>query len=764
MKLGLLFLKRTDKQGWFRNVVIVFAIMLATATLLSAMALGNGFNKGFDRSHWFSNLRSAQERNLDLQNKGDRTVVKINDFAMFGKTRIREVGLYQLTDRAPLLPGLSRQPGAKEMFVSPGLLDLIAKNPDLKDRFAGYDLKLGVPNNLLSKPNEAMAIYQLPATIFTSRDGLDRATLVDQEQMSKISQPVQSRTRLITNIFMLICGLGVCFPLLVLVISATRVGMVQREQRYAALSLIGASKRQINGIILAETLAASGLAALLGSGLFVIFKKLILEQLKFDGDVMFASDLWPSLPVFFGVIGLVLMVAIIVNWWALRKVKTSPLGVVKDQKRLRKPTILGLLPLLIAGGIIWKLNQLGPQWFYPSNPGENSNRPELYFLGTFLLLMIGLLTAGAFLTYLVAKLLGKLARGASSVMATKRLQMFARPIFSSVSGVVLALFVGSFFLGTIASVEATLQQEFQSAQTNHDLQGQKINTNQLKIYEERSGEGRFYQLFQQHSQLMSLVKRHTQIQRYYSLAEEKGAKSTDEQSVFGEIYTCQELAQWTKLRCPTDYQPTDRVLIEEKHNQLVRVTPELLAKGKIYQSDIVLQFDNRTDLERGRKFVQNIIAQSIRQYGHGALIQSDDDALDVLSSVHGLVQAVMAGTALTIGVAGFSVAVAMIGSFFERKKSFSNLRLMGVDIAQLYRVVLIESILPLLLSTILAVTIGLLTVRYLVSVMSQKFVFAMPKTDYFWLVTVSLVVTIGIIISTLPILKRVTELESNRTE
>ena len=124
----------------------------------------------------------------------------------------------------------------------------------------------------------------------------------------------------------------------------------------------------------------------------------------------------------------------------------------------------------------------------------------------------------------------------------------------------------------------------------------------------------------------------------------------------------------------------------------------------------------------------------------------------------------MAGTALTIGVAGFSVAVAMIGSFFERKKSFSNLRLMGVDIAQLYRVVLIESILPLLLSTILAVAIGLLTVRYLVSVMSQKFVFAMPKMDYFWLVTISLVVTIGIVISTLPILKRVTELESNRTE
>jgi len=40
----------------------------------------------------------------------------------------------------------------------------------------------------------------------------------------------------------------------------------------------------------------------------------------------------------------------------------------------------------------------------------------------------------------------------------------------------------------------------------------------------------------------------------------------------------------------------------------------------------------------------------------------------------------------------------------------------------------------------------------------------MPKADYFWLVGISLLVTIGIIVSTLPILKRVTALESNRTE
>ena len=82
MKLGLLFLKRTDKQGWFRNIVIVFAIMLATATLLSAMALGNAFNKSFDRGHWYSNLLTAQRRNakrsLDLKKNDDRTVVKIN--------------------------------------------------------------------------------------------------------------------------------------------------------------------------------------------------------------------------------------------------------------------------------------------------------------------------------------------------------------------------------------------------------------------------------------------------------------------------------------------------------------------------------------------------------------------------------------------------------------------------------------------------------------------------------------------------------------
>lgn len=773
MNLGWLFLKRTDKQGWFRNVVIVFAITLATATLLSAMGLGNGFNKSFDRSYWFSNLRRAQDRNveldLDLKNNGDRTVVKVNDFAFFGKTKVREVGIYQITDKSPLLPGLARQPGKQEMFVSPAVLDLIAKEPELKERFAGYDLKLGVPDILLSQPHELMVIYQLPATIFASQDSLGEAALVDQTQMSKILEPVESRMRLITNIFMLICGLGVCFPLLVLVISATRVGMVQREQRYAALSLIGTSKRQINSIILAETLAASGLAVLLGSGLFVVFKKLILEQLKFNGDVMFAHDLWPSLPIFVGVIGLVLLVAVLVNWWALRKVKTSPLGVVKDQKRLKKPTVLGLLPLLVAGVIIWRLNQLGPNWFYPSVPGAVNNHPELYFLGTYLLLMIGLLTAGAFLTYLVAKLLEKLAGRASLVMATKRLQMFARPIFSSVSGVVLALFVGSFFLGTVSSIEATFARQYQLAQVNHDLESQKINTNQLKIHENRVADGRLYQVLQQHAKLMSLTKRHTQNKIFSEqLAGDDGSIETGMKALHGEIHTCQSLTEWTKLRCPDDYRPTDQVVVKTQHlanqNQLVRLTPELLAKGKIYNANIVLEFNNRADLEHGRKLVQNIVATEIRNHSHGGFIQADNDNFDFLSSVRGLVQAVMAGTALTIGVAGFSVAVAMIGSFFERKKSFSNLRLMGVDVAQLYRVVLIESILPLLLAAVMAIVVGLLTVKYLVSVMSSKFVFAMPKADYFWLVGISLLVTIGIIISTLPILKRVTELESNRTE
>src|SRR4029450_4247665 len=65
-------------------------------------------------------------------------------------------------------------------------------------------------------------------------------------------------------------------------------------------------------------------------------------------------------------------------------------------------------------------------------------------------------------------------------------------------------------------------------------------------------------------------------------------------------------------------------------------------------------------------------------------------------------QAAMAGGALTLLVAGCSRAVAVGGGLVERKRPFTLLRLTGAPTPALYRVVLLEAILPLLLAAVVA--------------------------------------------------------------
>ena len=58
--------------------------------------------------------------------------------------------------------------------------------------------------------------------------------------------------------------------------------------------------------------------------------------------------------------------------------------------------------------------------------------------------------------------------------------------------------------------------------------------------------------------------------------------------------------------------------------------------------------------------------------------------------------------ALTLLVAGCSLAVSVGGNLVERKRPFTLLRVSGTPIATLYRVVLLEAILPLAAATVVA--------------------------------------------------------------
>jgi hypothetical protein len=114
-------------------------------------------------------------------------------------------------------------------------------------------------------------------------------------------------------------------------------------------------------------------------------------------------------------------------------------------------------------------------------------------------------------------------------------------------------------------------------------------------------------------------------------------------------------------------------------------------------------------------------------------------------------------------IAGCSLAVSVAGGINERKRPFSLLRLTGVPLGVLRRVVAAESAVPLLAAAAVAIGMGFLAAHLFLQAQMQ-YALHLPGPAYFGLVAVGLAACLGIIGSTLPLLRRITGPETARNE
>jgi hypothetical protein len=117
----------------------------------------------------------------------------------------------------------------------------------------------------------------------------------------------------------------------------------------------------------------------------------------------------------------------------------------------------------------------------------------------------------------------------------------------------------------------------------------------------------------------------------------------------------------------------------------------------------------------------------------------------------------------SLPIAGCSLAVAVIAGLSERKRPFSLLRLAGAPLGVLRRVVALESAVPLLAIAVISIGAGFLSAGlFLRSQLNQSLV--APSAGYYVIVVAGLVASLGLIASTLPVLRRITGPESARNE
>ncbi len=118
---------------------------------------------------------------------------------------------------------------------------------------------------------------------------------------------------------------------------------------------------------------------------------------------------------------------------------------------------------------------------------------------------------------------------------------------------------------------------------------------------------------------------------------------------------------------------------------------------------------------------------------------------------------------VSLPIAGCTLAAAIAAGLADRKRPFSLLRLTGARLATLRRVVALESAVPLLAVAAVAIGTGFGAAAEYASV-AQHYAMVAPGAAYYLITAGGILVSLGIIAATFPLLKRITGPEVARNE
>ncbi|MGW2629619.1 FtsX-like permease family protein [Streptomyces chattanoogensis] len=216
-------------------------------------------------------------------------------------------------------------------------------------------------------------------------------------------------------------------PVMVFIGTSLRFGNERREQRLAALRLVGADVRTTRRIASGEALFGSLLGLAGGAVLFLGGRQFASPITLWDVNV-FPSDVTPGPLAAAAIAVLVPAAAVLVTLIAQRGITVEPLGIVRNRPVLRRRVLWRLaMPAL---GAVLMLPAAGAPW---TDTGLNTLRLAV---GSMLLLF----GVTALLPWLVDAVVGRLRGGPVPwQLAVRRLQLSSGTATRAVGGITVAV-------------------------------------------------------------------------------------------------------------------------------------------------------------------------------------------------------------------------------------------------------------------------------------------------------------------------------------
>jgi hypothetical protein len=767
-RLGLRLTLRSGREALIRLLVTTAAVAIGVTVLLSVLAEFHGFQYTNNQPAWQSTQPMAAQG-------GSRADTELWNYSadVFESRSIQRLDVAALGPNAPAPPGISRLPGPGEYYASPALSVLIRSAPrdELADRFPGRQIGV-IGDKALTGPDDLVVfVGRRPSEL----QGRPFTILVD-----RIAAGAQ--TSVWTNHFRYAFAAGAVafvFPILILIGSATRLAAARREERYAALRLVGATNRQINVVASVDATVSALFGAVLGIGLFELVRPVLAEHSP-TGARYFAYSVTPTAAEYLAMLIGVPLVSAVAALISLRRVRISPLGVSRRQT----PPAPGIvrISLLVLGIALFVF-------------GIATTTPESIGPATFpglLLVLVGLVVAGPWLTAQAARLTAAVAGGASPLLAARRLADNPRAAFRSVSGLVLAVFLGSMLAGLMPTINRTtatpnaqaLSDVLIDTFTPSAVCGNEVNCGAGGVGPDASGDvgglppAAGAALLQGLGAIRGAMVVPIYTPTQTAPAPDKGGPprgpgaGPDEPSQPEAVVGCAALALIPVLgtcapgRTAVQADSGDLTSDNPLYSTKAIVTPASpAASADISTLDlqtVLVKVDDPATLERVRTYLSTHTPATLS----GLAPRTFGEEVAARENVSTVLDRIMnAAVLLTLLVAGASLAVAVGGGLVERKRPFTLLRLSGTSPKVLYRVVALEAVLPLAAATILAAGSGYgLAVLAAVKMAPSGTPVPTPSGGYYLTMGAGLVVSLLIIASTLPFLGRITRTQSARFE
>lgn len=468
-----------------------------------------------------------------------------------------------------------------------------------------------------------------------------------------------------------------------------------------------------------------------------------------DGSPFFPADLrlsWTSgLLVGLGVPALAVAAALL----ALRRVQVSPLGVSR-----RAP----------AGGPTWRrliLLAVGLVSLAVALPTVAAARGQglLWLLAAAITAVIlGIVVAGPWLTMGVGRLLVRVSRRPATLLAGHRLATDPTGGFRSISGLVLAVFLVTVAAAATASAEVPVADPGQVLIPAGTVGVEFLERGTRPLPAD---------------QATVLVRRLRDIPGVRAVLDLRWTGTTAPvpgAAHLPVVASCAALRATGLADCPDPAATVgldaglDAGLLANGFAQGIgqSVTGQPAtdqAAGQLPMLALLVTTDNRpATTETVRTAIETVTTEAawLPWTTDETKAHSDKQA----AQVGRISAAVLLATLL---IAGFSLAVSIAGGLLERKRPFTLLRLAGASAAQLRRVLITETAVPLITATVVSAGIGFAVARDITHASRQPW--RPPPGSYWWMLATGTAAALAVaLLTTIPLLGKLTAPDTARFE